>query len=210
MPDLMRKMLIPALIAALALLAGCGGKSVKTDYYTLQPLVQTQEQIMPVANLQNFTLGLGPVTLPVYITSRAQIMAGEGPNKLKAMESARWAEPLDTNFTLVLADNLGHLLNVDNILLFPWRAAAKPDFRVEMTVFVLSADNDTARLRARCRVSAAGIANAAAQEIDLTEPVQTRGAAGMVAAQNRLLNRASVIVAQNVAALAQKRLANTN
>lgn len=187
---------------SLLCLCACGGTNVKTEYYTLRALAQTAPETPGVGDLSGYTLALGPVTLPDFITSRAQIIAADGPNKLKLMENARWAEPLDTNVNLVLTDNLRYLLKPDNVLQYPWRASATFDLRVELTVFTFTADHDKAYLRAFYRVTGAG--RSADAEINLTTPLSDFTAAGIVAAQNQLLNEASVIIAEKIFQLAGK------
>lgn len=164
-------------------------------------MAQIAPQTQALANLNGYTLALGPVTLPDFITARAQIIAAEGPNRLKLMENARWAEPLDTNVTLVLTDNLTYLLKPDNILHYPWRASAAYDLRVEVTVFTLSADHDKAYLRGVFRVTDSKAVKAVDEEIDLTAPLKEFTAAGIVAAQNQLVNDASVLIAEKVVRL---------
>lgn len=195
-----RYVMMLGVIAAL-FLTGCGGGNVKTEYYTLRSLAQIAPQTQALANLNGYTLALGPVTLPDFITARAQIIAAEGPNRLKLMENARWAEPLDTNVTLVLTDNLTYLLKPDNILHYPWRASAAYDLRVEVTVFTLSADHDKAYLRGVFRVTDSKAVKAVDEEIDLTAPLKEFTAAGIVAAQNQLVNDASVLIAEKVVRL---------
>lgn len=193
-------------IMSLLCLCACGGSNVKTEYYTLRALAQTAPETPGVGDLSGYTLALGPVTLPDFITGRAQIIAADGPNKLKLMENARWAEPLDTNVNLVLTDNLRYLLRPDNILQYPWRASAAFDLRVELTVFTLSADHDKAYLRAFYRVTGKAESGPALDgEIDLTAPLPDFTAAGIVAAQNRLFNEASVIIAEKIFQLAERR-----
>ena len=187
------------------MLAGCGGANVKTDYYTLRSLAQIAPQTQAMANLSGYTLALGLVTLPDFITARAQIIAAEGPNKLKLMENARWAEPLDTNVTLVLTDNLTYLLKPDNILQYPWRASAPYDLRVEVTVFTLSADHDKAYLRGVFRVTDSAASKTVDEEIDLTALLPEFTVAGIVAAQNQLVNDASVLIAETVLQVSGKK-----
>lgn len=193
------------LIALFCLCACGGGTNVKTDYYRLHPLAQNVNQPQPVADLGGMTLALGPITLPDYITSRPQIVAADGPNKLKLLENARWAEPLDINVTLVLADNLAYLLKLKDIIQYPWRASTTYDLRLEMTVFTLSADHDKAYLRALYRITDVKASKTFEDEINLTEPITGFSAAEIVAAQNRLLDQASVVMAKGIANITNKR-----
>ena len=198
---LTQKLLPALLVAATLIIAGCMGSNVKTDYYTLRALTNTAPHIKPIANLSDYTLALGPVSLPVFITSRAQIMAVEGSNKLVMIGNARWAEPLDTNMLLVLTDNLTYLLNLGNVIQYPWRASAVYDLKLEMTVFDFTADKDTARLRAHYTITYIKTGKILEREINLTSKVNAFTAAEVVSAQNWLLDEASVEIAQSVAGI---------
>ena len=158
-----------------------------------------------MADLNGVKLALGPIALPDYITSRPQIVVADGANKLKLMENARWAEPLDINVSLVLADNLAYLLKLKDIIPYPWRASTTYDLRLEMTVFTLSADHDKAYLRALYRITNVKAAATFEDEINLTEPLTDFSAAEIVAAQNRLLDQASVVMATGIAHMTNKR-----
>lgn len=194
-----RYCIVLGIFMAFFYLCGCGGANVKTSYYTINALAQTRPTQTQIADLRDYTLALGPVTLPAFITARAQIMAADGPNKLVMLENARWAEPLDTNLMLVLSDNFAYLLKPGNIIQYPWRSATAFDLRVEMTVFTLSADRDKAYLRARYTVTNVKTEKRIENEFNLTEPVKGFTAAEIVAAQNRLIDNASVVMAEDVA-----------
>lgn len=201
---LISKGLLTVLIAGALFLTGCGGVNVKTDYYTLLPLAQTAPQTQPIGTLSGYTLALGPVTLPDFITANAQIMAAADPHKLEFLPNARWAEPLDTNVSLILTDNLNFLLKPDNILQYPWRANAVYDFKVEVAVFTLSANHDKTYLRGVFRVAGAKGTTLLREEINLTAPLAEFNAAGIVAAQNQLINDVSLLIAQKIFQLSGK------
>lgn len=194
----LQKILPASLACVLLLMAGCGGSGIRTSYYTLNALAQIQPGQARIADLHNYVLALGPVSLPAALTNRAQIMAADGPNRLVMMENARWAEPLDTNIMLVLSDNLAHLLNMGNIVQFPWRAAAAFDLQVEMTVFTLTADRDKADLRAHYIVTNVKTGLIVENRLNLTTPVVRFAADEIVAAQNTLINQASIAIAHDV------------
>lgn len=199
-----RMRLLTALGAFMALLClcACGGGNVKTDFYALRSLAQTAPVTQKTADLHGYVLALGPVEMPAYIVSRAQIIAEDGPNKLKLMENARWAEPLDTNIRMVLTDNLTALLNPDSVLQYPWRASAVYDLRVDITIFTLTANRNTASLRAKYQVFGVKNGKTHEAEINLQKPINDFAAAEIVAAQNRLIDEASLIIAEGIRAVA--------
>jgi uncharacterized lipoprotein YmbA len=97
-------------------------------------------------------IGLGPIDFPAYL-QRSQIVTRVSQNEIMLSEGYRWGEPLDTNFSRVLAENLSNLLGTDRIVMFPWFNNAELDFAVRITVLRFETSEDgTARLLARWRV----------------------------------------------------------
>jgi hypothetical protein len=76
---------------------------------------------------------VGPITLPKYL-DRPQIVTRVSPNQLTLGEFDRWAEPLQENFSSVLAENLALLIPSDQILLNPWPGSATLDYQVRVDV----------------------------------------------------------------------------
>jgi len=102
------------LVFSLALavgLAGCTGKSPKSDFYTLGPTPATR----PVAQLSaDMAIAVGPVTIPAEL-DRKQIVSRDGGNRIKVSELSRWAGPLQDNITAVLTANLATRLGTDKV-----------------------------------------------------------------------------------------------
>jgi uncharacterized lipoprotein YmbA len=67
------------------------------------------------------TIGIGPVTLPKYL-DRPQIVTFTSPYALNVVEFDRWAEPLESTFVRVLAENLALLLPRAHVVVSPCRA----------------------------------------------------------------------------------------
>ena len=129
------------LITALALmglsLAGCGSLLPKPQpnssgiYLLASPLkaVDRQDQSRSI----QISLGVGPVRLPGYL-DRREILTRVAQSRLDVSQNDRWAEPLDENFTHVLAQNLSVLLGSDGVISYPWPIAKGPDYRVTVEV----------------------------------------------------------------------------
>ena len=117
------------------LLAGCGVTS-PSRHYILTPAEVTTTQAIPAAGP---SLGIGPVAFPAYL-DRPEIVHRSGHNQLHFAGSDRWAEPLKTNFTRTLAENLSRLLPTDLVALYPWPRSAAIDYRVSMDVLRFDAD----------------------------------------------------------------------
>ncbi len=96
--------------------------------------------------------GLGPVKLAPYL-DRNELATRVSPTEVTYSATDRWAEPLATTFTAVLAQDLSTLLDANHILQYPWTGDVRVDYQIEIDV--LQFDNDVAgntRLMARWRV----------------------------------------------------------
>ncbi len=127
---------ITFLAIALLILTGClgaKGPSQQTKFYVLNSLYSLEKIETPVAKTPNITIGVGPVDLPKYI-NRPHIVTRAIQNEIQIEEFERWAEPIDSNFFRVLADNLSILLQTDNIVSFPAKRSTKVDYQVAVTV----------------------------------------------------------------------------
>ena len=91
-----------SVLVGIAWLAGCTGKSPKSDFYTLG----TTPAPGPAGALSpDIAIAVGPVTIPAEL-DRKQIVTREAGNRLIVAELSRWAGPLQDNITAVLAANL--------------------------------------------------------------------------------------------------------
>ena len=84
-------------------------------------------------------------------------MVRSAQNRFEVSENDRWAEPLDENFTRVLAQNLSALLQTDRIVPYPWPLDRKPSYQVEIDVLRFEANSAReAQLFARWAISDGG------------------------------------------------------
>jgi uncharacterized protein len=118
-------------------LTGCGSTPV-SRFYMLTPVEQ-------VASAQVLTgqphIGVGPVSFPKYL-DRPQIVTRSANAEIYLAETERWAEPLQENFTRVLAENLSRQLGTGHISIEPSRHRGEIDFRVTAEVLQFDADED--------------------------------------------------------------------
>jgi uncharacterized lipoprotein YmbA len=112
---------------------GAKGPTQPTKFYVLNSLYSLEKKEALVAKMPNITIGVGPVELPKYI-NRPHIVTRAIQNEIQIEEFERWAEPIDSNFFRVLADNLSILLQTDNIVSFPAKRSTKVDYQVAVTV----------------------------------------------------------------------------
>lgn len=108
---------------------GCGG-SKPSRYYLLTPQIEnSQIQTDP----ENIKIGLGPVLFPEYL-KRPKVISYSGVNQLYLAEYERWAEPLDGNFSRVLAENLRQIVPTDQIFIYPYVGNISLDFQIIVEV----------------------------------------------------------------------------
>ncbi len=123
-------------------LAGCSSllapRPDRSRFYVLtaQPAAA---QVSPASTGAGLSLGLGPITMPPYL-DRPQVVTRIGPNELRLSEIDRWAEPLDSNFAHVLAQDLTLRLGTTRIHPFPWYNATSIDYQVEVAVHRFETD----------------------------------------------------------------------
>lgn len=123
-------------------LAGCSSllepRPDLSRFYVLTPQ-PVAGQVSPASTGARLSLGLGPITMPSYL-DREQIVTRIGPNELRLSENDRWAEPLQSNFAHVLAQDLTLRLGAARIQPFPWYAATPIDYQVEVAVHRFETD----------------------------------------------------------------------
>lgn len=125
--------------------SGCLNFSPMPDpsrFFTLTSLRQTEQLHARSTDKTNgLVVGIAPIRFPGYL-DRDQIVARAAQNRLAILENDRWAEPLEENFTRVLAQNLGILLGNARVIRYPWQSSQRPTCQIEMEVlrFEPSAD----------------------------------------------------------------------
>jgi hypothetical protein len=121
---------------------GCLGKGTQkpTEFYLLQPLEPaTGEQ--EATNDEGIVLGIGPVRIRQYL-NRPQIDTRTSTNEITIHDFHYWGEPLDSNFTSVLAQNLSILLSSSRILIFPYRSKQELPIDHQIVVDVIRFDGE--------------------------------------------------------------------
>jgi len=126
-------------LATTALILLCSGmltingcSSQPTKFYVLTPLAEGQT-IPDRLNEDTLSIGVGPISLPDYV-KRPQIVTKNGGNELVIDEFYRWAEPLNTNISRVLIDNLATLLGTENINKYPWNRYKHIDYQIVIDI----------------------------------------------------------------------------
>jgi uncharacterized lipoprotein YmbA len=116
-------------IICLAIVSGCGGKSLEIAYYSLTPLSGLEQRSAAVATLPDLSLGIGPVIVPDAL-KRALIATRVGDNRFHYAESSRWSGEIEDDISRVIGENLSILLGTERVAVFPWSSVAEPDYRI--------------------------------------------------------------------------------
>ncbi|HEX6439933.1 MAG TPA: PqiC family protein [Candidatus Binatia bacterium] len=115
---------------------GCSSFSARSDpsrFFTLSAIAVEDRAASDATHREKISLGVGPVKFPGYL-DRQEIVVRSAQNRFQVSEYERWAEPLDENFTRVLAQNLAILLQTDWVVAYPWLSSRKPNFQIEIEV----------------------------------------------------------------------------
>ena len=112
-------------------------------YYTLASSAEPA-----VKSASGLTVGLGPVTLPGYL-SRPGLATRVGDTQVHYAEGDLWAEPLAKQFTRTLSEDLSRALGGARIVDYPWYPGVPVDVAVVVTVLTFEVDSTgTATLNA--------------------------------------------------------------
>src|SRR5215475_3729647 len=114
------------IIVVCALVSGCA--SPASRFYTLSAAANA-----PAATTSNLSVVVGPVSVPPVV-DRPQIVVTTGPNQVRLEEFNRWASPLQSNISRVVAENLVAMLGTPRIVLFSQTLGADVDYRVGIEV----------------------------------------------------------------------------
>jgi uncharacterized protein len=130
----------PAIILALCAVAMAGCLSPRRDNSRFFQLSAVGADPASVASRQ-ILVGLGPIKMPAYL-DRQEVVTRVAPNRLELSGEDRWAEPLDSDFTRVLAQNLASDLGTQRIIFYPWYNTTLVDYQVKINVYRFEADKD--------------------------------------------------------------------
>jgi uncharacterized protein len=152
------------------------------------------------------SLGVGPVRLPAYL-DRREIVTRVAQNRFDLSENDRWAEPLDENFTHVLAQNLSVLLGSDRIITYPWPLDKRPRYRVQIDVFRFEVNSaGEAELTARWAVvDETGREAPSINESRLSRPAKDKSTDAYVTALSETVADLSREIAKTAIAVDQQR-----
>jgi uncharacterized lipoprotein YmbA len=125
------------LLSIMLLLNGCG-TTPPSKFYTLEAMSGSETTQTTTEKRSNLHIGIGPVQFAEYL-QRSQIVTRTNSAEVSLAETHRWAEPLNNNFSRILAENLSILIGTDKISLHPSRNWSDIDYQVVINVWQFDA-----------------------------------------------------------------------
>jgi uncharacterized lipoprotein YmbA len=185
------------LCAMVVLAAGCSTPASR--FYTLSRAPASAAT--PAAPASNMTVVVGPVSIPA-IVDLPQIVISTGANSVSLDEFNRWASPLQSNISRVVAENLVTLLGTPRVSQFQQSLNLDADYRVAIEVQSFeSAPGDAATLNAVWVVRRLKDGKSQTGRTTVREPTGTAGFDALAAAHSRALARMSQEIADVIRGL---------
>jgi uncharacterized lipoprotein YmbA len=117
-----------------ASLWGCSILAPQKDvsrFYTLDPVAEAHSDGDTAP--RGIIYGLGPIEMPEYL-DRDELALRVSPAEVTYSPTDFWAEPLQTNLTRILLQDLSALLGADRIVLYPWPRTVSVSYQVAINV----------------------------------------------------------------------------
>jgi len=173
-----------------------GGCSSKTEFYRLQPTVNTSPGTS--AFHHNRILGIGDVRVADYL-EKPELVTRLAPTHLKVHEEERWAGSLAGGIQLTLQKNLSSLLPGHTVLGYPWDEPVSDAYRLYVSVDRFDGDaNGTVILEGHYSLADQADSRLVTGEKFRYVETGTPDTAGIVATQSILLERLSRRIAGKV------------
>jgi uncharacterized lipoprotein YmbA len=192
---MMRNRLAAVILWALGMLiAGCVS-SPESRFFTLNA---TMNHAVESSSL---SVVVGPVSVPAAV-DRPQIVVTTGPNQVRMDDYNRWASPLQSGISRVIADNLVSLLGTPRVSVFPQALSASADYQAAVEVQSFgSALGEAATLDAVWTVRRVKDGKRQMGRTTVRESVPEKGYEALAAAHSRAVARLSQDIAGAVRAL---------
>ncbi len=185
----MYTLLIP--VAALMLAAGCSSTPT-SHFYTLNAAKT------PTAAASKVSVAVGPVSVPAEV-DQPQIVISTGPNQVQFDEFNRWAAPLQSAITRVVAENLVAMLGTPQVTLSSQTLSTDTGYRIAIEVQGFeSVPGEYASLDAVWTVRRMQDGKAETGRTSQREPAKEKGYDALAAAHSRAIAQMSHDIADAV------------
>jgi uncharacterized lipoprotein YmbA len=177
-----------------ALIAGCVS-TPESRFFTLNATMNH------AVESSSMSVVVGPVSVPAEV-DRPQIVVSTGPNQVRVDDFNRWASPLQSNISRVVADNLVSILGTPRVTVFPQTLSANADYQAAVAVQSFgSALGEAATLDAVWTVRRIKDGQLQTGRTTVREPAPERGYDALAAAHSRAVARLSQDIAGALRAL---------
>ncbi len=184
-----------AILCALAAIAAGCSSTPPSSFYTLS---RTTAAAAPASQL---SVVVGPVSIPA-IDDQPQMVVSTGPNQISIDEFHRWASPLASDISRVVAENLVTLLGTPRVSQFQQSLNAAADYRVAIEVQRFESEpGEAATLNAVWIVRRTKDGKAETGRTAVREPAADKSYEALVAAHSRALSHMSQDIADAVRSL---------
>ncbi len=185
-------------LGLLAALAGCA--SVPREYFYALDAVTAPERAGGGSAAAAFAVIVEPATVPELV-DRPQFVVSVGESRVAILEQQRWAEPLRTQISRIVAMNLTRLLGGVRVSTTPPAGRSDADYRVTLDVQRFeSRPGDAAAVQIVWMVRGGAGTEVKSGSSTVREKTGTEGYDALVAA----FNRALATVSREIAAAIRK------
>ena len=191
----MRHRIGTTILCALGALIGGCVSTPQSRFFTLNATINH------AVESSSLSVVVGPVSVPAAV-DRPQIVVSTGPNQVRVDDFNRWASPLQSNISRVVADNLVSILGTPRVTVFPQTLSASADYQAAVDVQSFgSALGEAATLDAVWTVRRVKDGKLQTGRTTVREPASERGYDALAAAHSRAVARLSQDIAGAVRAL---------
>jgi uncharacterized lipoprotein YmbA len=110
-------------------------------FYMLEAKVETRMSTGLQDGPADTILGVGPVTIPLYL-DRPQLVSRLEGSELRVDDFRLWAEPLKANILRVIQENLAVLTDAKQVYSYPQKRSVAVDYQITLDVLRFDADAD--------------------------------------------------------------------
>ena len=190
------KNVLPMVVLVSVVLAACG-TTPPSRLYTLGAETVAGDRVAPDV-MQSRRIELVSVRIP-ELWDRPQIVLTKSANEVGISEFHRWAAPLKAEVPRVVARDLRHLLDTQDVWLREDFSGTKPDLRVQVTIERIEAvAGEGIQLDAAWAIRPVAGDTATVGRVTIAEPVAENGHEAVVTALRRALSRMSAELAKDI------------
>ncbi len=133
------KYIILLTLLALSSCIQIGDKPQPQNHYLLEPEISANSGLV---NTQNeFTINLEPIDLALFL-DKPYIAFHDQANHISYQQTERWAEPLASNISRVIRNNLIRSFHGTTVTLGPWEKSQAPLLTVKIVIDDFSSNMD--------------------------------------------------------------------